>query len=366
MIERLYVNNFRCLENFSIDFGPRPSTLLIGKNGTGKSTVRHALAVFQSICRGSGRVRELIERTDFAQHRTHIPIRFEVDLKLDAKDFKYWIAFDWPENFREARIIEEGLAIGSDPVFSREKAQVTMAGGTTFRLDWHVVALPIINDRAEEQHLRKVKQFFSSMLLLAPNPAGVSGFSEGDTFELRQDAGNFSSSLNALLSQYPAAYSVMIDYLRFVIPDLESIENVLRGERGKQLIVRFEQGDPPGALSIEFEHLSDGEKAFFFSALIIAWNQVKGPVFCFWDEPDNHLSLPEVGHFITRLRKLVNRNGQFIATSHHPETIRRFSDENTLVTTRKSHLEPTVVRTLEDFSYDGDLIGALLRGEVIE
>jgi ABC-type sugar transport system ATPase subunit len=101
------------------------------------------------------------------------------------------------------------------------------------------------------------------------------------------------------------------------------------------------------------------------SALIAAYNKVSGPVFCMWDEPDNHLSLSEIGHFITQLRQLANRNGQFIATSHHPETIRRFSDENTVVLRRNSHLEPTVVRPLTEFPYSGDLIEALIRDEVI-
>ena len=98
---------------------------------------------------------------------------------------------------------------------------------------------------------------------------------------------------------------------------------------------------------------------------IFASQKVAGPVFCLWDEPDNHLSLPEIGHFITHLRKLTNHQGQFIATSHHPEAIRRFSDESTIVLARKSHLEPTVVRLLSEFTYGGDLIECLIRDEVI-
>ena len=39
MIERLHVHNFRCLENFSLDLTGRPSALMIGRNGSGKSTV---------------------------------------------------------------------------------------------------------------------------------------------------------------------------------------------------------------------------------------------------------------------------------------------------------------------------------------
>jgi predicted ATPase len=85
---------------------------------------------------------------------------------------------------------------------------------------------------------------------------------------------------------------------------------------------------------------------------------------CFWDEPDNYLALSEVGHFVLALRSAFQSGGQFIATSHNPEAIRRFSDENTLVLFRKSHLEPTIVRPLDQLQVSGDLIDALVRGDV--
>ena len=82
MIERLYVHNFRCLENFTLDLAGRSSALVIGKNGAGKSTVLQCLKLFQSICRGSSRVGNLISASDFTQHRTDHPMRFEVELTL--------------------------------------------------------------------------------------------------------------------------------------------------------------------------------------------------------------------------------------------------------------------------------------------
>jgi predicted ATP-binding protein involved in virulence len=42
MVERLYIHNFRCLENFEFKPGGATSALLIGKNGSGKSTVEKA------------------------------------------------------------------------------------------------------------------------------------------------------------------------------------------------------------------------------------------------------------------------------------------------------------------------------------
>jgi predicted ATPase len=364
MIERLHVTNFRCLENCTVDFVGRESALVIGKNGAGKSTLRQALGVFQKICRGPNRVKEWIDRGDYAQGRTHIPIRLELDLTLSARRIKYGIAFELPEHFREARVAEETLTVDGDSVFSRRQSQVTLSNGTTFGLDWHVAALPVIKERQFEIVVQQLKAYCASLILVAPIPAHMSGFSEEESFELEEHAENFSDWLNALLRRKPESYGHILKYLQEVMPDLGSFENVPRGEKGNQLIITFEKEGFESS-PIEFKKLSDGEKCFFLSALIVASNRVVGPIFCFWDEPDNHLSLSEISHFITHLRKMTNQQGQFIATSHHPEAIRRFSDDTTIVLTRKSHLESTVVRLLSEFDYKGDLIQALIRDEVV-
>lgn len=365
MIERVYVHNFRCLENFTLDFGGRPSVLVIGKNGAGKSTVLHCLELFQVICRGSNRVGSLISASDFTQHRLDHPMRFEVELTLSGKRFKYAVSFEWPANFREARILDESLLVDGQTIFTRHHSQIQLSGGAAFGLDWHIFALPVINERPGERAIQDIKTFFASMILIAPIPTEMTGFSEEPSTELQKDAANYASCLRALLGQKPAAYSVFDSYVKSVIPDFSSIENVARGESGTQLIVKFEQQNPQRSLAVEFKALSDGEKCFFLSAYIIASSTAGLPVFCTWDEPDNHLSLSEVGQFVTGLRKMANRGGQFIATTHHPETVRRFSDETTFVLTRKSHLDPTVVRPLADLSYSGDLINALIRDEII-
>jgi ABC-type cobalamin/Fe3+-siderophores transport system ATPase subunit len=365
MIERLYVHNFRCLENFTLDLAGHSSVLLIGRNGAGKSTVLQCLKLFQSICRGSGRVGGLISASDFTQLRIDHPMRFEVELLLANQRYNYAISFEWPANFREARILDESLCVDGNAIFTRHHSLIQLSGGASFGLDWHVFALPIINERPGDRAIQDIKTFFATMILLSPIPANMTGFSEEPSMELRDDAANYASCLRALLGQKPAAYSVFDSYLKSVIPDFSSIENVERGERGTQLTVKFERPDPQRHLSVEFKALSDGEKCFFLSAYIIASNTVGSPAVCVWDEPDNYLSLSEVGQFITDLRKMNNRRGQFIAMTHHPETIRKFSNETTFVLTRKSHLDPAVLRPLADFTYNGDLINALIRDEII-
>ncbi len=93
-------------------------------------------------------------------------------------------------------------------------------------------------------------------------------------------------------------------------------------------------------------------------------NRHYGPLFCFWDELDSHLSLSEVGHFVMSLRRSYEAGGQILVTSHNPEAIRKFSDENTFVIDRKNHLEPTLVRLLSDMSVKGDLVELLISGDM--
>jgi len=190
----------------------------------------------------------------------------------------------------------------------------------------------------------------------------IEGESKQETLTPDSQLTDFAAWFSGMLAFAPAAYAKIDEYLKQVMPDLSDIKNPLVGKDSRSLIVQFSNNQ--GGLSVPFEDLSDGEKSFMICSLVLAANDAYGPLLCFWDEPDSHLSLDEVGHFVLALRKGFQSGGQFIATSHSPEAIRRFSDENTLFLYRKSHLEPTLVRPLSEIQVSGDLVGALVRGDV--
>jgi ABC-type cobalamin/Fe3+-siderophores transport system ATPase subunit len=147
------------------------------------------------------------------------------------------------------------------------------------------------------------------------------------------------------------------------MPDVQDIKNPTVGKDSRSLAVQF--STEQGSVNLPFDDLSDGEKCFMICALVLAANRAYGPVACFWDEPDNYLALSEVSQFVLALRRAFQSDGgQFIATSHNPEAIRSFSDENTLIFSRSNHLQPTRVRPLGDIRVNGDLISALVRGDV--
>lgn len=377
MIQRLYVHNYRCLENFELNLKDLQSALLIGKNGTGKSTVSSVLELFQSIGRGINSVKELgnkprnlLRPRDFARGRSDVPMRFEIEVLLDNQVYAYALAFDLPDKFKKLRVVEERLTVSDSPVYLRKEAQVTLTRKSTgakshepqFSVDWHLIALPVIQEQSEQDPLHVFRSWLANMIILSPVPSRISGESSDKTFEINRDGSNFADWFTGLLDIYPAAYTLIDNYLREVISDIQGIQNKPIGENAKSMVIQFEANKAD--LKLDFEDLSDGEKCFFLCALVVAANKYYGPVFCFWDEPDNYLSLPEVGHFIMALRRSFRESGQILVTSHNEETIRKFPNENIFALDRKSHLEPTLIRLLSDIPFEGSPADALIRGEI--
>lgn len=369
MIKRLYVNNFRCLENFELPVGGKSSILLFGKNGAGKSTVSFALALLQKLARGTNRVGQLVSPKDFFLGRADAPMRFEVEVELSGQRYQYDLALELAPGFRELRVLREQLTVAGQPIYSRERAKVSVWRNgaelpAEFAMDWHLVALPIIQEQSETDPVLLFKRWLARSIIIAPVPSLITGESSGETLEPSRDVQNLGAWFAGLIANSPAAYVTIADYLKNgVLEDFWDVKNPLVGSETRSLLLQFRHNST--SLSIPFGVLSDGEKCYFICALVLAVNAAYGPIFCFWDEPDSHISLDEVGHFITALRRsFENGGGQILLTSHHDETIRRFSNENTLVLSRKNHLEPTRVRTLEEVGVKGDLIHALLRGDI--
>jgi len=354
------------LENFELPIQGRSSALLVGKNGAGKTTVGFALEILQKIARGTNRVGELVKPKDLTRERLDVPMRLEIEVELEGNSYGYSIAFDFPGNFKELRVFEEKLTVGGKTIYGRELAKVhpTKSGQekeATFFIDWHLVALPIIQQQSTKDPVLFFKQWLSRMLILRPMPSLILGNSQEQTLQPDSRVTEIGAWFGGLMSHAPSAYSRVYDYLKQFMPDLEDITNPSVGTDSRSLFIQY--SNDKGNLRLPFEDLSDGEKCFIISALVLAANKAYGPLLCFWDEPDNYLAPSEVGHFVVALRKAFLSGGQFIATSHNTETIRRFSDENTLLLYRNSHLEPTIVRSLENVPRTGDVISAIVRGD---
>lgn len=264
--------------------------------------------------------------------------------------YKYNLAFELPKNFSRIRILEENLLLDNEEIFTRKEAQVILyrqKSQSQFVVDWHLIALPLIHSPIEVDPLSIFKKFLSDMVLLLPIPSQIGGYAKEESLQLTLHADNFAEWLSGILTLYPAAYSLIYDYLKKVRCQIFRISE----ENGKERILKTGKLHFPmkkEELSVDFESLSEGEKIYFICATLIAANKFYGPIFCFWDEPDNYILPSEIKHLITELKKSFNTSGQIWISSHDILTIEAFSSNNTFVLRRKSHIEPVRIKLLEE------------------
>jgi ABC-type multidrug transport system ATPase subunit len=370
MIQRIVAHNFRAFQGFELDLSGQSSVLLIGGNGSGKSSVWFCLSKLQQVARGGNRVEDVVRPEDFHFLETRDPLTLGLEVLIDGKLFDYHLVVEWPMGFRAPRVEEEYLRVDGQVVYKRKQNQVNLTDGPEFLLDWHVFALPLINERRGQTSISDMINYLNRLLILSPIPQRMHSHSDAPTSELFPDSSNYSSYLKAILQEQPELYSKLADFSRQFIPDFLSLQNRSVGEASHRLMVVFErkQATDSRRLVLDFQSISSGEKCLILAAHVIASASVGAHGVCFWDEPDNHLSIAQVGHMITALRKAAMLPGgsQFIATSHHPETIRAFSDESTIVLQRRSHFDPPRAKRLSDIPYQGDLIDALVLDGVLE
>lgn len=360
MIKRLYVHNFGCLENFEYLLDKKRSSLLIGKNGTGKSTIGRVLEIFQQIGQGKNRIKDLVKPSDLTRGNFNVPLRFEIEVCLNDKIYQYVLALELLPGLAELRIFEEKMVVDGQEIYAREFSQISL-GKTKFIVNWHLIALPIIHQQQYGDSLYIFQSWLARMLILAPIPKMMRGDSSGSTFYPKSDLSNIGEWFTGLLTSYPAAYNTIADYLSKVMMDFVEIENTMVALDARNLNLRFER-----EVSIDFNKLSDGEKCFVLCGLVLIANKLN-PVFCFWDEPDNYITLSETEQFIIDLRRSFQRGGQLVITSHNPQAIERFSNENTFMLYRNSHHEPANIRLLQNIpsaTSQKNLIEALIRNEI--
>jgi len=369
VIRRLYIENFRCFGQFNLEVEDLNTILLVGKNGSGKSTIRDGLFAIRELASGKSRIGDLLSPSELSWFSKKPGMGFFLESMIRGERFQYELQLELPEGFREFRVSNEYLIAGEKNIFSRHLAEVTLTRKSgvqsTFPVDWHQLALPFIQETGPDDPLSIFRSWLSRMLIIAPVPQLIDGESRGESRKLSRDCHDFADWYRGLSVEYPTAGARVHELLHKTWPDLQRMINSQVGTESRSLEFTFKEA-AASAPAVPFAKLSDGEKCLVIHAAVLAWAEATEGAICFWDEPDNYVSLDEMTEFILTLRQKLSEGRQLFATSHNPEAIRTFTRENTFVLNRSSHLmatRPPVRAT--DLDLPGDLATSLARGEAL-
>lgn len=357
MLKRLRINGFKNLKNFEMRLD-NAHTLIIGENGSGKSVIGQVLRIFQEIGNGFFRVDQLFEKSDFVHvfDCLHKFINIELEVLLLGKVYTYGFIVT-----KNLTVHEEYLLIDNVCQFRRDDIYINKGSekshlneGDEDTLLFHTMTL-----RTD------FNTWLSSMIVISPNPHLMSDNRISDKY-LTLTCYNISNYLLYLDAKYSDFWGFFIEDLKKDFPNLQGIEIAA------VVYLRFSDD-----LLINFSNLSSGEKILFLAHLIGVFNQIT-PVFLFWDNLGDYISLSQVQQFTIGLRRSFNdknvlhgERGQLLVTSHNEEVIHDFPRENTLVlktNTRQGEPirgETTVINRLDELiTYEQDLLTHLSIGDI--
>ena len=321
MLTRLYVDNYKCLVDF--EFRPERLQLIVGRNGTGKTTVGEVLADLQLLLTGSAMADSSLGFTTYTfGARAGQRQKFELDATVHNHTYAYSVTFDAME------IESETLICDGEAVWSQDD-RLRLRGSHS------LVATAVPNRRQKETDI--FREWMAEMVVVKPNPAGVVTRAETSIPKLNRSMSNFGAWFLHYSASTDEARSSFEHDIRDVVQGLRSVEmmDVGIGDTTKILVARFDGGLEAAQDVLEFSELSDGQRALIMLYALLHFSIRAGRT-VFIDEPDNYLALPEIEPWLNAaIDALDEGNGQLIMISHHPELIDRLVHRHGVVFTRE-------------------------------
>jgi predicted ATPase len=324
MLKHVYIDNFRCLVNFELDLGPQQ--LLLGLNGTGKSTLLEALSALKQLITGQAAPDALFPESSHTRWDTRPQQTFELQVELGAS-YRFRLELDTWGTPPKTRIKREIVLCDERSVFEFVGGEVHLfndqyAHNVTYPFDWFRSALATIQRRRENTKLMRFRDWVEKLQCLRPNPCAMSSRTEGEDREPSPDMSNFASWYRHVSQERGDSTSKLQDHLLKIIPGFESLDLRSLGANLRTLQGRFTvPSSPPHSISFGFEELSDGQRVLICLYALLDF-LVEDGACLFLDEPENYIALPEIQPWLMELRDHIDdHGGQVILISHHPELI---------------------------------------------
>ncbi|MBF0623236.1 MAG: AAA family ATPase [Magnetococcales bacterium] len=324
MLKRIYIDNFRCLVNFELKFDP--ITLLLGTNGSGKTSVFDILRRLQDFIIDQARVPEVFPARDLTRWQTSGLQRFELEIVTEDDVYLYRLLIDHDVERRRSRVFEERLDLNGKTLFACREGMAQLyrddhSEGPQYPFDWNLSGVGSLHERPDNRKLTGFKRVLARLIVVRPTLALMERESRREQERLTQNMENFVSWYRHLAQEHMGAMVTLLRELQPAIPGFESLSLKESGEDARSLKALFSRPGGGKPLAFDFGELSDGQKMLIV-LYTLAYGLKDEGVSLFIDEPDNYLALREIQPWLSGLADAVGESlEQVVLISHHPETI---------------------------------------------
>ena len=366
VIRRLYVDNFRSLVDFTWE--PGKETLVLGYNGSGKTSALDALNVLMNWVWGWDKFEDVLHVWDRTQWVGDAPITFECVIVADEVRYTYRASFDFSPSDDTPIIRAESLWANDSLALERKGSDVYYwdeeAGQPWFPFPRNQSALRAVSSLAEGGVVSNFEKAFYEIVLVRPVPSLMRDVAEGMPEDILPTMANFVGwhyRNTILLERFKESVE---EFLREVWEELDRIDFEKVGRDARVLKVIFNGNSPLGRIVVDFRNLSDGERMLLALYSLAAYQRVSKPTTLIIDEPDNFVSLLELQPWLIAMLNERPDEGQLILVSHNPEIIQTMGHERVDYFSREDHASPTKVSKLPPDDGGLPLTELLARGWV--
>jgi predicted ATPase len=323
MLSRLYIDNFRCFVNF--EYRPARRQLIIGANGSGKSSLIEALLFLHQFAVQGENVYDLPlldQRTRWLRQREQV---FELQASLDGGSYVYRLEIE-PDSDRP-RVKSESVHLNAKPILEFKTGQAELYDDSferkfTYRLDWYRSALATVPQGDDIQKLRRFRHWLGGLACFRMNPFAMGPLAETAQPNPDFDLSNIASWYRHR-EQFSGQSAALIASLRATLDGFASLQLLPAG--GARVLVAQFIDAVGGPVAFNLTELSEGQRCLICLYAILHFVLAMGNTVVL-DEPDNFVSLREIQPWLNAVSDAVEEgNGQILLISHHPELINQWA-----------------------------------------
>lgn len=369
MITRFYVDNYKCLVNF--EYKPERFQLILGANGTGKTTFTEALAAVRALVVEGLKVEDLFRPRTLTAWQSNNIQSFELEIEGESGEtFRYGLMIEHWRDKGTSHIVREELSSAGSRLFFFDGKEVHLfkdsgAPGPVFPGAWDRSLLGTVPSGPTNQKLTRFRELLSRIYRVRLNPFDMVSLSEREDSEPDYDLSNLSSWYRHLSQEDPESVAQLWASLKQVMPHFEIILLLAAGSDRREFAVKMgsaEESESHGngtsnsrssaSLTFVLEDLSEGQRALIALYLLLHCGLKTGTTLLI-DEPENFVALRELQPWLLEMQdRAEETDGQVLLISHNAEFIDQMALQNA-VQFRRPNNRHTRPGSFETEGFDG-------------
>lgn len=329
MLTRIYIDNFRCFVHF--EYRPKSKQLLLGANGSGKSSLFDAINYLKRFVNGDENPFTQATRTRWQDRPNQV---FEIETLMETQKYEYRVEIRFAPDTKQLSVGQERLKVDNATVFELVKGEIHFfpndsGQATSVPLETTKSALHL--SLLSNSHVRRFVEWMKSIhcFRIDEYPEAMEERADQEAREPDFELANLAGWYRYLVQTYPKENVAFTSSMAEALDGFQTLR-FSSDEHGRLRLWADFAGPEKRGVSYALSELSDGQRYLLALYMILHFVIARGQT-VFIDEPDNFIALREIQPWLLAAEEAVaDHDGQLILISHHPEILNRWASRRGL------------------------------------